>query len=235
MILVDEPRIESPRKSTIEESIKPVVSHTREQVIHLCHEAITILYNQNTDFSNRSTINQTIPDYYFNLNQEGNSDNNPDIERNRHAYCRMIFDLCVELLYEMYSPNIRLTNYPEWQKTKLISKRFYRSIKPKTRDEAEVFIQKQILEILNLIPRQITYSKLRMPIHQHHDTEQFELVLDEELRRTETQWIDYEDDYIKIKFDITEYIFEQLIQETLTECIHVINKRLILSSNHAHP
>jgi hypothetical protein len=41
-------------------------------VIQLCHQAITILYNQNTDFSDRSTINRTIPDSYFNSNQEGN-------------------------------------------------------------------------------------------------------------------------------------------------------------------
>jgi len=143
----------------------------------------------------------------------------------------MIFDLCVELLYEMYSPNVRITNYPEWQKTKLISKRFYRSNKPKTRNEAELFIQTKVLEILNLIPRQITYTKWRMPIGRQNDTEQFEIVLDEELRRTEIQWIDYEDDSIRIKFDIAEYIFEQLVQETLTECFHVINKRLVLSSN----
>jgi len=122
-------------------------------------------------------------------------------------------------------------NYPEWQKTKLISKRFYRLNKPKTRNEAENFIQTKILEILNLIPRQITYSKWRMPIARPNETEQFEIVLDEELRRTETQWIDYEDDCIRIKFDLAEYIFEQLVQETLTECIHVINKRLLLSSN----
>jgi hypothetical protein len=156
---------------------------------------------------------------------------NPVIQRNRHAYCRMIFDLCVELLYEMHSPNVRATNYPEWQKTKLISKRFYRLNKPRTRHEAENFIEKKILEILNLLPRQITYSKWRMPIIRQHETEQFELVLDEELRRTETQWIDYEDDCIRIKFDIAEQIFEQLIQETLTECFQIVNQRLILSSN----
>jgi hypothetical protein len=54
----------------VEEPIKPVVSHTREQVIDLCHKAITILYNQNTDFSNRSAINQIIPESYFNSDQE---------------------------------------------------------------------------------------------------------------------------------------------------------------------
>ncbi len=71
IILADEPRIESPRKPVVEEPINPVVSHTREQVIQLCHEALTILYNQNADFSNRLTINRTIPDSYFNTNQEG--------------------------------------------------------------------------------------------------------------------------------------------------------------------
>jgi len=143
----------------------------------------------------------------------------------------MIFDLCVELLHEMYSENVQSAKYPEWQKAKLVSKRFYRAKKPENRHEIEQFIQTKILEILNLIPRQITYSKWRMPISGQNETEQFEMVLDEELRRTETQWIDYEDDCIRIKFDIAEYIFEQLVQETLTECIHVINKRLLLSSN----
>jgi hypothetical protein len=70
----------------------------------------------------------------------------------------MIFDLCIELLHEMYSPNVRVGEYPEWQKTKLISKRFYRLNKPQTRDEAERFIQTKICQILNLLPRQITYS-----------------------------------------------------------------------------
>ncbi|CAF4302830.1 unnamed protein product, partial [Rotaria sp. Silwood2] len=219
--------IEEPTKPVSETPIKSVVSHTREQVIQLCHEALIILYNQNNDFSNRSTIKRTIPDSYFNYEQQDSD--NEDIRRSRHAYNQMIFDLCVELLHEMYSPNVRITKYPEWQKTKLIRKRFYRSHKPNNRDEAEHFIQRKILEILNLIPRHITHPKWRISIGRHHDTEQFENVLDEELRRTESQWIDYEDDCLRIKFDIAEYVFDRLVQETLTECFHVMNKRLVLS------
>ena len=69
--LADEPRVESPRKLIIEEPIKPIVSHNREQVIQLCHQAIRILYNQNTDFADRATINRTIPESYFIENQSG--------------------------------------------------------------------------------------------------------------------------------------------------------------------
>ncbi|CAF4952303.1 unnamed protein product [Rotaria sp. Silwood1] len=229
-IQVDDDRIKSiieeSTKTINEEPIKPVVSHTREQVIQLCHEALIILYNQNNDFSDRLTINRTIPDSYFNYEQQDSD--NEDIQRSHHAYYRMIFDLCVELLCEMYSPNVRITKYPEWQKTKLIRKRFYRSHKPNNINEAEYFIQKKILEILNLIPNHITYPKWRISsIGRHSDTEQFENVLDEELRRTESQWIDYEDDCLRIKFDIAEYIFDRLLQETLTECFHIVNKRLV--------
>ena len=57
------------------------------------------------------------------------------------------------------------------------------------------------------------------------DETRFEMVLDEELRRTETNWINYDDDSIRIKFDLAERIFEQIMEETLNECIHVLNRR----------
>ena len=102
--LVDEPRVESPRKVPVEESIKPVVSHTRDQVLQLSHDALTILFNQNETFADRTRINRTIPESFFQrLEQESDTG---DIPRSRRAYGRMIFDLCVELLYEIYSPNI---------------------------------------------------------------------------------------------------------------------------------
>ena len=145
----------------------------------------------------------------------------------------MVFDLCHELLHEMHSANVRTSKYPEWQKSKLISKRFYRLNKPQNGEEAERFIQQKVLEILNLTPREITYSKWRMPMIRRRDVEQFELVLDEELRRTEPNWINYDDDCIRIKLDIAEHIFEQLIEETFTECLQVINKRILLSSSHS--
>jgi hypothetical protein len=143
----------------------------------------------------------------------------------------MIFNLCVELLHEMYSENIQGVKYPEWQKTKLVSKRFYRDKKPANRQEIEQIIPKKILEILNLDSRQITYSKWRVSNGRRHAIEKFETVLDEEIRRGESQWINYDDDCIQMKFDVSDLIFDQLIQETLTECFDVVDKRLYLSSN----
>lgn len=143
----------------------------------------------------------------------------------------MIFDLTAELLHEMHSPNIRPAIYPEWQRTKLISKRFYRLSPPKTREEAEGFIQQKLLEMLNLQARQITYSKWRKSLTRHPDAEQFECVLDEELRRTEQQWIDYEEDSTQVKFDLADYLLKQLIDESLNECLQVIQRRVLSSSN----
>ena len=92
-------------------------------------------------------------------------------------------------------------------------------------------IQTKVLEMLNLNTRQIKYSKWRVANGRRHGIEKFETVLDEEIRRTEPQWVNYDDDSIQIKFDIAEYIFEQLIQETLTECFYVVKKRLFSSSD----
>ncbi len=143
----------------------------------------------------------------------------------------MIFNLCVELLHEMYSENIQSAKYPEWQKTKLVAKRFYRAKKPENRHEIEQFIQTKILEILNLNTRQITYSKWRIANGRRQGIEKFETVLDEEIRRTESQWVNYDDDCIQMKFDVADFILDQLIQETLTECFYVVDKRFALSSN----
>ncbi|CAF2731180.1 unnamed protein product, partial [Rotaria sp. Silwood2] len=225
----DEPRIESPRKIVIEEQVKSFVPHTREQVIELCHEALRILFDQNTDFSNRSAIKCQIPNSYFTYDQQDSDDEN--IRHSRHAYCQMIFDLCIELLHEMYTENVQLSTYPEWQKTKLVSKRFYRGNKPENRHFIEQFIQTKILEILNLNTRQITYSKWRISNGTRNGKEKFETVLDEEIRRTESQWINYDDDCIQLKFDIADSILDRLIQETLIECLDVVDRRFFFSSN----
>lgn len=110
------------------------------------------------------------------------------------------------------------------KKSKLTTKRFYRISRPTSRDETEKLIQKKIFEILNLAPKEIVYSKYRIPPPRHRD-EKFEAVLYEELRRTEVNWINYDEDSIRIKFDLAERIFEQLIDESLTECLQLVHQR----------
>ena len=212
------------------EPIKPFVSHSQDEVLELCRHALKILNEQNNDFSERTKINRTIPQEYFDL---CSNDENDDVQRSRHAYSRMVFDLCAELLFELHSPTLRLAKYPEWQKSQLNPKRFYRLHPPRTSQEVERFLTTKVLEILNLNPRQLNYSKWRMPMLRRRDIEKFELVLDEELRRSETTWINYDDDCIRIKFDLAEHIFEQLMDETLTECFHVVKKRILMSSNNS--
>ncbi|CAF0725174.1 unnamed protein product [Adineta steineri] len=225
----NEPRVESPRKIVIEEPVKLFVPHTREQVTQLCHQAIDILFDQNKDFSDRLTIKSKIPNDYFTYDQQ-DSDSD-DIRINRHAYCQMIFDLCIELLHEMYTENIIPSKYPQWQPTKLVSKRYYRGKKPGNRHDIEQLVSAKVLEILCLNNRPIVYSKWRVSNARRNGTEKFETVLDEEIRRTESQWINYSDDCLQMKFDVADLIFQQLVQESIAECLSVVDKRLFLSSN----
>ncbi|CAF0746161.1 unnamed protein product [Adineta ricciae] len=225
----NEPRIESPRKIVVEEPVQIYVPHTREQVIDLCHKAMEILYDQNTDFSDREAIQCYIPVEYLTSGQQDSD--NEHVRLNRRAYCRMVFDLCTELLHEMDTPNVIPAKYSDWQHSKLVSKRFFRGRKPASRHEVEQFIQTKVLEVLGLTPRQITYSKWRVPNDQHHSSEKFETVLDQEIRRGESQWIAYDDDCIKMKFEIADLILDQLVQESISECLSVTEKRLFPSSN----
>ncbi|CAF1521120.1 unnamed protein product [Rotaria magnacalcarata] len=225
----DERRVESPRKIVIEEQVKSFVPHTCEQVTQLCHEAIRILIDQNTDFTNRSAIKCQVPNSYFTYGQQDSD--NENIRRNRHAYCQMIFDLCIELLHEMYSENIQPAKYPEWQTSKLVPKRFYRGNQPQNRQHIEQFVQTKMLELLNLQPREITYTKWRVSKGAQSGKEKFETVLDEEIRRTESQWITYNDDSTQLKFDIADSIFDQLIQDTITDCLDVADRRFSFSGD----
>ena len=143
----------------------------------------------------------------------------------------MIFDLCVEILHEMDLENVQAPQYPEWQKAKLISKRFYRGVKPRNRRETEQIVRSKILELLNVNSRPISYSKWRIFNNRRPGIEKFESVLDDEIRRSESQWITYDADCTQLKFDIADAILDQLIQETFTECLAVVNKRFYLSSN----
>ena len=143
----------------------------------------------------------------------------------------MVFDLCTELLHEMDTPNVIPAKYSDWQHSKLVSKRFFRGRKPANRREVEQFIQTKVLEVLGLTSRQITYSKWRVSNDQHHNSEKFETVLDQEIRRGESQWITYDDDCIKMKFEIADLILDQLVQESISECLSVTEKRLFPSSN----
>jgi hypothetical protein len=151
-------------------------------------------------------------------------------ESSRRAYERMIFDLCVELLHDVYSNNIQEAKYPEWQKAKFITKRFYRLNRPNNRDEAQRFVQAKILEILNLVPRQLNYSKWRTPSIRRQLEQRFEIVLDEEQRRTEPHWINYDEQRIQLTFDIADQIFKQILDETLVDCVSTINRRLTATS-----
>lgn len=218
--------MESPRKINIEEPIKPLVPHTREQVTELCDRALDLILDETDDFTDRSTFQLTVPERFF-----ASSNENEEIRANHRAYCQMIFDLCVDLLHEMFAENVQPVRFPEWQKAKLNSKRFFRSAKPKTRAEIKTSIKEKTLEVLQLNRRPIQRSKWRVSANRNPQTEKFELVLEEEIRRTESQWLQYDDDFLQIKFDAADTILDQLVQETITQCLTVVDRRRLLNSH----
>lgn len=207
--------------------IKPQLPNSREEVSSLCDEAVRILLEQNSDWSNPTRLNRTVPNEFFNVVPLAADE---IVAQNQKSYLRMIFDLCAEILIEVNTPSIQPAKFGQWQRAKIVPKRFTRSPTIRSNDDVRKFVLTKVLEMLNFMPKNVTYSKWRMPMIRRRDTDRFENVLDEELRRNEVNWINYDDDCNRVKFDLAEQLFEQLIDETLTECLVVVKKRVLLSS-----
>jgi hypothetical protein len=142
----------------------------------------------------------------------------------------MILDLCKTILDEMSSSNIQSVTYPQWQKPKRVIKRFNPTRSLRNHHDIEEFVQKKVLEILNLNSRSIHYSKWRVLSDENAGTDKFIGVLNEEMRRTEFEWSQYDDDYTKIKFKVADSIFNDLIDTTITQCLAIVEQRLSLNS-----
>lgn len=207
--------------------------HTRQQVVELCDRAVDQLLDENDDFTDRASIRCSMPNefYSFQLEKSNFNDENETLRVHHHAYCQMIVDLSADLLHEMFSPNIQSVRFPEWQKAKLISKRFFRSQKPQNREEMKNLIKNKTLEILNLTSRSNRPSKWRVSANRNPQTENFELVLEDEIRRTESQWLQYDEDLLQVKFDTADAIFDQLVHETIAQCLVVVEQRRIMNSH----
>ena len=143
----------------------------------------------------------------------------------------MVFDLCAEVLREVSTEPIQPAKYSDWQKSKLISKRFYVARKMTDRREIEAFVQRTVLEVLHFQPRPIVYSKWRVTTGSVSTMEKYELVLDEEIRRSESQWTRYDDASNGLKLEIADSIFEQLVQETFSDCFRLFEQRLAVNSH----
>lgn len=201
--------------------IQILVPYSKTEVTQLCDRALQLLLDRDTEDDSRSQQPFDLPDEFFILNEAKD-----ETERtNQRAFGRLVFDLSAELVNELSSENVTQVQYPQWQRPKLIPKRYSQTLMPKTRQEKDTFIKKRVLELLRLDSRPPNQPKYRIRKNRQSDTERFESVLDDEIRRTESQWTDYDTDRLQVQFNTADSIFEDLFDETIAQCVTILQRR----------
>ncbi|XP_036382017.1 centrosome-associated protein 350 [Megalops cyprinoides] len=140
-------------------------------------------------------------------------------EESRRAYRQLIFDLTSDIFHEMVKDRQKTGGSP-WETKDQLSLSIC-SGKTSLRD-IKVMIQTEVRRILNL---DCTDAELRETLQKlckyrtaHRD--RVDYILIQELHKDEMQWVDYSLDQLHVKMQLTEEIFDILLQDTVS----VLNK-----------
>ncbi|XP_043913756.1 centrosome-associated protein 350-like [Protopterus annectens] len=142
------------------------------------------------------------------------TDENLD-EESTNMYKQVIFDLALDLLQDVFKVSEKVPVFP-WVKETMTT---FNSCDINNKDISEVkeFVFSQIVKILHLESDCIQEKrKLRkMAKYNNCKRDMVDYILIQELHEEDCQWSDYEDDELTVKMDITEDIFDELLQDTI--------------------
>ncbi|XP_076821465.1 centrosome-associated protein 350-like isoform X2 [Clavelina lepadiformis] len=133
------------------------------------------------------------------------------------AFRRSVFDLVRDLLLAMYKVDVDMSRSMIWQKVK--RKRtsgFFRSV-PSTKEEA-------LMVVRNEISRLYSFPTARKKGHLRHTMkwgnmkkkDNVDLLLIEEMREEEPSWTDYDMDETSVKVQLTDTVFDMLLNDTIS-------------------
>ena len=142
-------------------------------------------------------------------------DRGQDIEScNRRAYKQLLFDLTGEILMDIYKDE-ELDEDSSWIKPKHQRQKYYRGRDPPTTtDLIQPIVVDQVLKIVNLVEKQKPDSKRTAKWSSRKKRDRVDNVLLQELVEEEPDWVDYNEDEVTVKMQITDAIFDSLLVET---------------------
>ncbi|XP_064650175.1 centrosome-associated protein 350-like isoform X3 [Lineus longissimus] len=142
-------------------------------------------------------------------------DKGQDIETNsRRVYKKLIFDLVAEHIREMYKDEEEVEP-PPWAKSKRLTNKLYRGVSPPTTSESlKDLLSDRMMIMLGLKENQKESKVTRWSGRKKKD--HVDEILVQELREEEPQWVNYDDDELAVKMQLTDAIFDLLLNETVT-------------------
>ena len=204
------------------DEMKITVPHTSEQVRSIVASAVEIHFQHR---ANGESINGfEPPESYFAMetfDEEGLENNS------RRVYKKLLFDLTGELLKEIYKNDLT-EDPPPWQKPKQRRQKYFRGASPPNEvGTLTPIVQEAVIDMLGLNgSRKLDRNKWNIRKKKDH----VDNILVQELREEEPEWVNYDDDEVAVKMQLTDNIFETL----LTDTVHVMSRIYQKKKSTAH-
>ena len=193
------------------EELYYAVPHQREEVSNIVSSAVDTFWNQRRYGEPLDGVEP--PSSYFNKEESGED----LVSDSKRVFKRLLFDLTGEVIRDVYKEE-EYDSPLAWHKPKRKQNKYYRgSSPPTTVDVLKPVVQEAVIDILGLNGSKKT-DRGKWGIRKKKDL--VDSILVQELREEEPQWVNYDDDELAVKMQLTETIFESL----LTDTVHTMNK-----------
>lgn len=148
------------------------------------------------------------------------SDNNEKNEKSTQVFVKFIFDLVKDLVFEVHKVETESQNPPwMWQKPIALGL----STIPKSEADLFAMINREVMVAFNYEKRAHKENMIIRWSQKRRD--RVDQVLVRELHAEEVSWTNYEDDEVKVKDDMTDFLIDALITDTARAFSRIISSR----------
>lgn len=199
----------------VSEDLYYAVPHESEEVCGIVADVVEIYWQSRRH--GEPLDNVQIPDNYF-----SKEDINGDLDSNsRRVFKTLLFDLAGEVIRDIYKDEEE--EPPPWQKPKRRHQKHFRGASPPTTMEnLTPIVQQAVINTLGLNGcRKADRNKWTVRKRKDH----VDNILVEELREEEPRWINYDEDELAVKMQLTDTIFDMLLNDTVQTMNKVYQKK----------
>lgn len=203
-------------KKLVEEPFM-AVPHNKKDVTTLMQKAVTVVHEK---AEQGESLDSLTPMQSF----LGSDTIGSDIEStSKKAYKHLLFDLAKET-YQAVVNEHEAVIQPPWMKPKRRPRKFLFQEVPKSLEEMNAAVNSEAAKTLGLDPMNSGEAFNKYTIKKKRD--KVDEILIQELREEEQEWVDYDDDELSVKMQLTESIFTSLLSETASVLMRIHESRV---------
>lgn len=195
------------------------VPHNRSDVESLVEKSVGVFYDRVQQGEQRLMRVASPPSIVM-----GDDTKASDIEStSKKAYKKLVFDLSGEIYNDIITEQTMPVEQSPWMKPKQQPRRYLFDHPPKSRQEIGGAIQARVLTVTNLERKSKPESssvKFGKKKKDHVD-----VILTQELREEEPEWVDYDEDELSVKIQLSDAIFDSLLVDTAMVLNQIQDKR----------